>query len=103
MDDHPEPIQELIRLHKLYKLYFYKTDPDRLLKLEGKLSTDTAKMLKQLGYYDGKITEKWSQELQDALMKYSLIENFDERIVEDGYIDGEVLDFMYQQISKSQD
>jgi uncharacterized Ntn-hydrolase superfamily protein len=103
VDDHPEPIQELIRLHKLYKLYFYKTDLDRLLKLEGKLSTDTAKILKQLGYYNGKITEKWSQELQDALMKYCLIENFDERIAEAGYIDGEVLDFMYQQISKSED
>jgi hypothetical protein len=71
--------------------------------LEGKLSTDTSTMLKQLGYYNGNITEEWSQELQDALMKYYLIENFDERIAEKGYIDGEVLDFMSQQISKSQD
>jgi uncharacterized Ntn-hydrolase superfamily protein len=103
VDDHPEPIQELIRLHKLYKLYFYKTDPARLLKLEGQLATDTATMLQQLGYYAGKIAGAWSQELQDALMKYSLIENFDERIAETGYIDGEVFDFMSQQTSQSQD
>ena len=101
VDDHPEPIQELIRLHKLYKLYFYKTDPDRLLPLKGKLSIDTATMLKNLGYYDGTITEEWSQELQEALMKYYLIENFDERIAEHGYIDEEVLDFMSQQARRS--
>ena len=73
-----------------------------MLKLEGKILNDTAMMLTQLGYYNGNMDTEWSQQLQDALMKYYLNENFDERIAKDGYIDGEVLDFMYQQISKSQ-
>lgn len=102
VDDHPEPIRELIRLHKLYRLYFYKTNPEDLLKLEGKIFTDTAKMLTQLGYYNGTIGTEWSQQLQDALMRYYLIENFDERIAQDGYIDTEVFNFMYQQVSESQ-
>jgi len=36
VDDHPEPIKELIRLHGLYKLYFYKTKPENILKIEGR-------------------------------------------------------------------
>ena len=36
----------------------------------------------------------WSGELQEALHRYYLIENFDERIADDGFIDTEVLDFM---------
>jgi uncharacterized Ntn-hydrolase superfamily protein len=98
VDDHPDPIKELIRLHRLHQLYFYKTDPGRLMKVEGNLVPEIATVLTKLGYYRGQAVSHWSAELQDALMRYYLTENFDERIAAEGYIDGEVLDFMRQQI-----
>ncbi|HHW40277.1 MAG TPA: DUF1028 domain-containing protein [Syntrophomonadaceae bacterium] len=98
VDDHPDPIKELIRLHKLYRLYFYKTDPSRLVKVEGDVMLEIIAALTKLGYYSGQPVSDWSPELQDALMRYYLTENFDERIAEEGYIDGEVLDFMRKQV-----
>lgn len=96
VDDHPEPIEELIRLHELYKLYFYKTKPDDVLAIEGDVFAQIISSLKKLDYFNG-TAEKWTPELQQALHKYYLIENFDERIAEDGYIDREVLKFMVNQ------
>ena len=102
VDDHPEPIHELIRLHKLYQLYFYKTDPERLMAIEGERARQIGEMLTQLGYRQGTNVGEWSAELQAALKQYYLIENFDERMASDGFVDGEVFDFMCRQVQKSQ-
>jgi len=96
VDDHPKPIEELQRLHELYKLYFYKTDPDKLLEIQGEVLTQVVACLNKLDYFHGN-SPKWTPELQEALKKYYLIENFDERIAPDGFIDGEVLAFMLDQ------
>lgn len=98
VDDHPEPIKELIRLHGLYALYFYKTRPDNILKIEGDRAEKIVRALNKLGYFQGEYLGSWTVENQEALKKYYLTENFDERIAEDGYIDGEVLDFMMNQV-----
>ena len=97
VDDHPTPIDELNRLHELFKLYFYKTDPDSVLKIEGEVLTQVVTSLNKLGYYHNKAEKEWTPKLQKALKKYYLIENFDERIAPDGLIDSEVLDFMLNQ------
>lgn len=93
VDDHPEPIEELIRLHGLYRLYFYKTNPEDVLKIEGNVAEKIVACLDKLGYVKD-VPKYWTPELQEALKKYYLIENFDERIAPDGFIDGEVLKFM---------
>jgi uncharacterized Ntn-hydrolase superfamily protein len=98
VDDHPEPIKELIRLHGLYKLYFYKTKPENILKIEGERAEKIVRALNKLGYFEGEYSGNWTAKHQEALKKYYLTENFDERIADDGYIDGEVLDFMMNQV-----
>ncbi len=106
VDDHPDPIKELIRLyglirlHQLYALYFYKTRPENLLKIEGERAEKIAGALNMLGYFKGEYQGGWTTENQEALKKYYLTENFDERIADDGYIDGEVLEFMMKQIDE---
>lgn len=99
VDDHPEPIEELQRLHELFKLYFYKTDPNDVLEIKGKVLTQIVDSLNKLNYFTGK-PEEWTPELQEALKKYYLIENFDERMAPDRFIDGEVLEFMINQAKK---
>lgn len=98
VDDHPDPIKELIRLHSLYMLYFSKTKPENILKIEGKRAEKITRALKKLGYFQGEYPGGWSTALQESLKKYYLTENFDERIADDGYIDGEVFDFMMDQM-----
>lgn len=100
VDDHPEPIKELIRLYGLHKLYFSKTKPENTLKIEGERAGDIILALNKLGYYQGEYRGSWTAEHQEALKRYYLTENFDERIADDGYIDGEVLDFMMKQVRK---
>lgn len=51
-----------------------------------------------MGYFQGEYPGSWSAQLQEALKKYYLTENFDERIADDGYIDSEVLGFMMNQV-----
>ncbi|MEG6520535.1 DUF1028 domain-containing protein [Desulfotomaculum sp. 1211_IL3151] len=95
VDDHPEPIKELIRIHSLYRLYFYKTKPEDILAIEGPLVTEIQELLTKWGYttpINGSLDDPFNQ----ALQAFYLTENFDERICENGFIDREVLEFMRQ-------
>jgi uncharacterized Ntn-hydrolase superfamily protein len=96
VDDHPEPIKELARLLKLYKLYFYKTKPGNIIKMEGVLLSEIKQMLQKTGYFEGEINEEYNEDFKECLKKFYLTENFDERIREDQYIDKEVLNFLYE-------
>ncbi len=100
VDDHPDPIKELIRLHGLYMLYFSKTKPENILKIEGERAEKIVLALNRLAYFQGEYPGEWTAALQEALKRYYLTENFDDRIADDGYIDGEVLDFMMSQVEK---
>jgi len=95
VDDHPEPIKELIRIHSLYKLYFYKTDPAQIMTIEGPLAAEMQELLNKWGY-PTPVSGVLDANFKEALKTFYLTENFDERICEDGYIDGEVLEFMRQ-------
>lgn len=94
VDDHPEPIKELARLLKLYKLYFYKTKEGNIVKLEGQTLQEIKQMLQKTGYYEGEINDIYDESFKEWLKKFYLTENFDERIREDQYIDKEVLEFL---------
>lgn len=94
VDDHPEPIKELARLLRLYKLYFYKTKPGNIIKLEGKQLIEIKQMLQKTGYFEGELNEAFDENFKEYLKKFYLTENFDERIREDQYIDIEVLEFL---------
>ncbi len=100
VDDHPEPIKELIRLYGLHTLYFSEMKPENILKIEGGRADKIISVLRTLGYFQGDYTGSWRAEHQVALKKYYLTENFDERIADDGYIDGEVLEFMMSQVER---
>jgi uncharacterized Ntn-hydrolase superfamily protein len=100
VDDHPEPIQELERLLKLYKLYFYKTKPGNVIKMEGDQLIKIKQMLLRTGYFQGEVNDAFDDYFKEWLKKFYLTENFDERIREDQYMDKEVLEFLCE-LSKS--
>ncbi|WP_018350257.1 DUF1028 domain-containing protein [Longispora albida] len=79
VDDHAEPVAELIRLHGLHELYFGRSDPAELLPLEGELATEVSVLLAKLGY--------------ESLDSWAGVENLEERLA-GGLIDPVVLDVL---------
>lgn len=94
VDDHPTPINELKRILNLYYLYFNKTDPDKLIAMEGEQLYKIQNMLKKLNFYHREVTGKMDDVFKKALHDFFMKENFEERMREDEYIDGEVLKYL---------
>jgi uncharacterized Ntn-hydrolase superfamily protein len=95
--DHPHPLQELERLYKLHKLYYFRTDEKNLLpidpavcgELQGILSNKT---YKGLAFYDGPVNGVFDAKTKKALQDFMGWENYDVRIRDDDQIDRDVLD-----------
>lgn len=94
VDDHPSPIDELANLLKLYKLYFFETDPDRLVKIEGAVAEEIQEILQRNGYYQGPKSGVYDDESRKALKGFVDIENLEERWRDDDLLDGVILEFM---------
>jgi uncharacterized Ntn-hydrolase superfamily protein len=92
VDDHPEPIKELIRIRDLHTLYFGETKPEDVVAVSGGVRRDTAKSLRLLGYLEGDDPD--DEALLDSLSAFIRTENFEEREQERGYLDRAVLEFM---------
>jgi uncharacterized Ntn-hydrolase superfamily protein len=95
VDDHPEPITELIRIYGLQQLYFAKAKPENVVAVEGEVRETVVQHLKRLDYLKGDPAD--DEELYKALTAYIHTENFEEREQEKGKIDLEVLEFMKNQ------
>jgi uncharacterized Ntn-hydrolase superfamily protein len=90
VDEHPSPIQELIRIRSLHSLYFGETQ--EVVTVESEVRQEVEETLLRLGYLEQKASE--DEVLFDALAAYHGTENFEEREQERGYLDIEVLRFM---------
>ena len=71
VDDHAQPIAELLRLYKLHSLLFGKTPRDRWLTVDDELRAELTDRLGRLGY---------SGELDRAFEDWSGTENLEERV-----------------------
>jgi uncharacterized Ntn-hydrolase superfamily protein len=89
VDDHPEPIRELIRIRELHTLYFGETED--VVAVDGEVKEEVAASLGRLGYLQEGADD---EALLDALSAFIRTENFEEREQERGYLDRAVLAFM---------
>lgn len=94
VDDHPEPIEELIRLRGLHSLYFGGTRPEDVAAVEGEVREEVSACLVRLGYLESGGGEA---SLLDALSAFIRTENFEEREQPRGYVDRAVLRFMSEE------
>jgi uncharacterized Ntn-hydrolase superfamily protein len=92
VDDHLDPIQELIRIRDLHTLYFGETMPEDVVAVDGDVRREVADALRRSGYIQQQDTE--DDALFDALMAYIRTENFEEREQRRGYLDRAVLEYM---------
>ncbi|GAB6876291.1 DUF1028 domain-containing protein [Thermaerobacter litoralis] len=94
VDDHLQPIEELDRLMRLHRLYFGTPDPSRQVPLEGPVVGEVQRLLQAAGYYQGPLTGVLDEPTRSALRTFQMNENFEERVVGDRVIDGDVLDYL---------
>jgi uncharacterized Ntn-hydrolase superfamily protein len=92
VDDHPDPIKELIRIYQLQQLYFAPSKPERIVKIEGEIKTQLMNHLRRLSYLSSESLN--NDEIFKALTAYIHTENFEMREQSSGFIDLEVLEFM---------
>jgi uncharacterized Ntn-hydrolase superfamily protein len=91
VDDHPEPMRELIRLQSLHALYFGETSPEDVVPVDDDVRRDVAAALQRSGYLEEGADD---EALLDALSVFIRTENFEEREQGRGYLDRAVLEFM---------
>jgi uncharacterized Ntn-hydrolase superfamily protein len=92
VDDHPEPIGELIRIRDLHTLYFGETSPDDVIAVDGDVRAEVADALLRAGHLEG--PDVGDDDLFDALSAYIRTENFEEREQQRGYLDRSVLEYL---------
>jgi uncharacterized Ntn-hydrolase superfamily protein len=92
VDDHPDPIKELIRIYQLQQLYFAPSKPERVVAIEGKVKDELVENLVNYGYISDKTVSE--EEIDKALTAFIHTENFEMREQETGVIDLEILEYM---------
>jgi uncharacterized Ntn-hydrolase superfamily protein len=95
VDEHPDPIKELIRIYQLQQLYFAPSKPEQVAAVVGEIKSDVVRDLTRLGYLANKAGT--DEEIYQALTVYLHTENFEMREQKTGWIDLEVLQFMKHQ------
>lgn len=96
VDDHPDPIKELMRIYDLQQLYFSKPTEADVVEINETILSDMSKALVSLGYLKEEV--ETIEELTKGLHDFILTENFEERQQPEGKIDQKVLNFL---LSKS--
>jgi uncharacterized Ntn-hydrolase superfamily protein len=94
--DNPAPLKELERLYALQKLYFFRSDPKNLIKIDAILCTELQTIMKDKAYkgqefYSGAINGVFDAATKKALQDFMGWENYDVRIRQDDKIDKQVL------------
>ena len=90
VDDHPDPIKELIRIRDLHTLYFGETGPEDVVAIDGDVREQVVDSLRRLGYLNEE--EPDDEALYRALTVFIGTENFEEREQARGYLDRAVLE-----------
>ena len=94
VDDHPEPIKELIRIYRLQQLYFAPSKPENIAEIDGRVKEELTSELIRLRYLD---SQNDDVKLLEALTAYIHTENFEAREQRDGRIDLDILEYMKHQ------
>lgn len=92
VDDHPEPIEELARILELHKLYFFKAQPEDILKIDAALGAELAALLAKAGFLPA--SAPFDKQAQQALSTFMHRENLEDRERQDGCIDRQTLEYL---------
>lgn len=92
VDEHPDPIKELIRIYTLHQLYFGETRKENIAIIKGEVRDQLEENLHRLGLLKEEQVD--DDELHEALTSFIHTQNFEGRELTRGKIDTEILEFM---------
>jgi len=102
VDDSTHPIDELQRVFKVYDMTMLsREDPSNLIPVAGNVARNLQKNLKRLGFYNGSINGKYDEPTKSALREFGNINNFENRMHEDGVIWKSILHYMEDAAEKT--
>jgi len=95
VDESPHPIEELKRIFKVYDMTMLsREDPSRLIAVSAPVSRIIQANLKKLGFYEGDITGVYDGQTKKALSDFVNVNNFENRMRQDGFIWKSILEYM---------
>lgn len=98
VDDHPDPVPELLRLLNLHQLYFGTPDPDELMALEEPLVSEVARLLTELGYHPRSAD---AGDVREALWQWASVENLEDRVLDEPRLDPVVLGELRKHVDRA--
>jgi uncharacterized Ntn-hydrolase superfamily protein len=102
VDDHPTPIEELKRVLRVYDMTMLsREDPKNLLTIDHDIAVVLQKNLMKLGMYKGDITGVLDDATNKALHEFVNMNNFENRMHEQGWIWKSILDYMGELASRA--
>ncbi len=100
VDDHPNPIEELERIFKIYDMTLLNREPpSRLIPIEGVVAIRIQEALVRLGYLDRVDRLNFSDEARRALQSYLNYSNFENKARDDNRIWQSVYEYLLQDTS----
>jgi uncharacterized Ntn-hydrolase superfamily protein len=90
--DHPEPIEELQRCYRLHRLSYFPSDLDKLIEINPQIARELKDIMRVAGFRDFPDTSQWDTDEISALERFMGVENYDNRLRTDAFIDREVLE-----------
>jgi uncharacterized Ntn-hydrolase superfamily protein len=93
VDDHLDPIPELVRLLGLHRLYFPSPEEMVVTEIDDDLAAELRERLSSLAYEPGD-GSGYDEELKDALLLFAGTENLEERWVSGARIERGLLEFL---------
>ena len=91
VDDHPEPIEELIRVFNVYDVTLLnREDPKDVLPLNANVVREIQAGLSALGFYRGASSGKFDAKTKSAFEAWASLNNYENKIRKDGKVWGSV-------------
>lgn len=95
VDEHPNPIEELERIFKIYDMTLLsREDPTTLIMIDGKVAKLIQKALIKLGFLDKPVSDEFSEREKVAIEEWTNTNNFENKARDDGTIWPSVLEYM---------
>src|SRR2546426_146779 len=91
VDDHPKPIEELVRIFNIYDVTLLtREDPENVVPITPEMGRFVQRLLAREGHYRGATHGRWDPKTQEAFEGWMGVENLEEKVRKDGKLWGSV-------------
>jgi len=91
VDDHPRPIEELIRVFHIWDITMLtREDPKNVVEITHDVAAFIQRFLARIGSYDGPVNGRWDAKSREALESWMGVENLENKVRTDGKLWGSV-------------